>query len=215
LNLEGLPSLPVTRLQKALIRLDTDLRALGLKWALVGGFAVMLRAEARSTRDLDIVLAVTGDRQTDDAVRALRMRGYKDHPTKPMLFRKDGRLFGVRLVSPPLDAEDDTMAIVDVLTGCSGVEPEVVAAAEIREALPKFFIPVARAGHLVALKVLAARPQDLEDVRVLLRGMGDADLRLARESLVLIERRGFLEDSTRSLQAELGRLLDQLDEQGF
>jgi hypothetical protein len=215
LNLEGLPSLPVTRLQKALIRLDTDLRALGLKWALVGGFAVMLRTEARSTRDLDIVLAVTGDRQTDDAVRALRMRGYKDHPTKPMLFRKDGRLFGVRLVSPPLDAEDDTMAIVDVLTGCSGVEPEVVAAAEIREALPKFFIPVARAGHLVALKVLAARPQDLEDVRVLLRGMGDADLRLARESLVLIERRGFLEDSTRSLQAELGRLLDQLDEQGF
>jgi nucleotidyltransferase AbiEii toxin of type IV toxin-antitoxin system len=205
----------VTRLQKALIRLDTDLRALGLKWALVGGFAVMLRVEARSTRDLDIVLAVTGDREVDDAVRGLRMRGYKDHPTKPMLFRKDGRLFGVRLVSPPLDADDDTMAIVDVLTGCSGVEREVVAAAEIREAMPKVFIPVARAGHLVALKVLAARPQDLEDVQVLLRGMGDADLKLARESLVLIERRGFLEDSTRSLQAELGRLLDQLDEQDF
>ena len=205
----------MTRLQKALIRLDTDLRALGLRWALVGGFAVMLRVEARSTRDLDIVLAVTGDRQIDDAVRGLRMRGYKDHPTKPMLFRKDGRLFGVRLVSPPLDADDDTLAIVDVLTGCSGIEREVVEAAEIREALPKFFIPVARPGHLVALKVLAGRPQDLEDVRVLLRGMGDVDLRLARESLVLIERRGFLEDSTRSLQAELGRLLDQLDEQDF
>lgn len=205
----------MTRLQKALIRLDTDLRALGLKWALVGGFAVMLRVEARSTRDLDIVLAVTGDRQIDEAVRGLMMRGYRNHPTKPMLFRKDGRLFGVRLVSPPLDAGDDTMAIVDVLTGCSGVEPEIVAAAEIQEAMPKVFIPVARAGHLVALKVLAARPQDLEDVRVLLRGMGDADLRLARESLVLVERRGFLEDSTRSLQAELGRLLDQLDEQDF
>ena len=205
----------MTRLQKALIRLDTDLRALGLKWALVGGFAVMLRVESRSTRDLDIVLAVTGDRQTDDAVRGLMMRGYRSHLTKPMLFRKDGRLCGVRLVSPPLDAGDDTMAIVDVLTGCSGVEPEIVAAAEIQEAMPKVFIPVARAGHLVALKVLAARPQDLEDVRVLLRGMGDADLKLARESLVLIERRGFLEDSSRSLQAELGRLLDQLDEPDF
>ena len=90
-----------------------------------------------------------------------------------------------------------------------------MAAAEIREALPKVFIPVARPGHLVALKVLAGRPQDQEDVRVLLRGMGDADLKLARESLVLIERRGFLEDSTRSLQAELGRLLDQLDEPDF
>jgi hypothetical protein len=205
----------VTRLQKALIRLDTDLRALGLKWALVGGFAVMLQVESRSTRDLDIVLAATGDRQTDDAVRGLRMRGYRDHPTKPMLFRKDGRLFGVRLVSPALDADDDTTAIVDVLTGCSGIEPEVVAAAEVQEVLPRFFIPVARTGHLVALKVLAARPQDLEDVRVLLRSMGDAELNLARESLVLIERRGFLEDSTRSLQAELGRLMDQLDEPEF
>jgi Nucleotidyl transferase AbiEii toxin, Type IV TA system len=205
----------VTRLQKALIRLDTDLRALGLKWALVGGFAVMLRVESRSTRDLDIVLAVTGDRQIDEAVRGLRMRGYQDHPTKPMLERKDGRLFAMRLVSPALEAGDDTMAIVDVLTGCSGVEPEIVAAAEIQEAMPRVFIPVARAGHLVALKVLAARPQDLEDVRVLLRGMGDADLKLARGSLVLIERRGFLEDSTRSLQAELGILLDQLDESDF
>jgi len=205
----------VTRLQKALIRLDTDLRALGLKWALVGGFAVMLRVESRSTRDLDIVLAVTGERQTDDAVRGLRMRGYQDHPTKPMLLRKDGRLFGVRLVSPALDAGDDTMAIVDVLTGCSGVEPEIVAAAEVQEVLPKVFIPVARIGHLVALKVLAGRSQDQEDVRVLLSGMGDADLRLARESLVLIERRGFLEDSTRSLQAELGRLLNQIDGPDF
>jgi hypothetical protein len=170
----------VTRLQKALIRLDTDLRALGLKWALVGGFAVMLRVESRSTRDLDIVLAVKGDRETDDAVRGLRMRGYQDHPTKPMLFRKDGRLFGVRLVSPALDADDDTLAIIDVLTGCSGIEPEVVAAAEVQEVLPKVFIPVARIGHLVALKILAGRPQDQEDVRVLLRGMGDADLKLAR-----------------------------------
>lgn len=175
----------------------------------------MLQVEARSTRDLDIVLAVTGDRQIDDAVLGLRTRGYQDHPTKPMLFRKDGRLFGVRLVSPALDTDDDTTAIVDVLTGCSGIEPEVVAAAEVREVLPRFFIPVARTGHLVALKVLAARPQDLEDVRVLLRSIGYAELNLARESLVLIERRGFLEDSTRSLQAELGGLLDQLDEPDF
>jgi len=175
----------------------------------------MLRVESRSTRDLDIVLAVTGDRQIDEAVRGLMMRGYQNHPTKPMLQRKDGRLFAMRLVSPALDTGDDTMAIVDVLTGCSGVEPEIVAAAEIQEAMPRVFIPVARSGHLVALKVLAGRPQDLQDVRLLLSGMGAADLTLARASLDLIERRGFLEDSTRSLQAELGRLLDQLDEPDF
>lgn len=199
----------MTRLQKALIRLDTDLRALGLRWALVGGFAVMLRVESRSTRDLDIVLAVTDDRQTDEAVLGLRIRGYRDHPTKPMLFRKDGRLFGVRLVSPALDAGDDTMAIVDVLTGCCGVEPQVVAAAEIREALPKVFIPVARSGHLVALKVLAGRPQDQEDVRILLREIDAKELQLARQTLLSIEERGFNEG--KDLLAELGKLMDSLE----
>lgn len=199
----------MTRLQKALIRLDTDLRALGLKWALIGGFAVMLRVESRSTRDLDIVLAVTGDLQTDEAVRGLRMRGYQDHPTKPMLLRKDGSLFGVRLVSPPLDDGEEAMAIVDVLTGCSGVEREIVAAAEIREALPKVFIPVARLGHLVALKVLAGRPQDQEDVRILLGGIDFKELQSARQTLMLIEERGFNEK--KDLLAELGKLMDSLE----
>jgi hypothetical protein len=82
----------VTRLQKALIRLDSDLRALGVQWALVGGFAVMLRVESRSTRDLDIVLAVTDDRQTDTAVLGLRMRGYRDHPATRS--RSASELFG-------------------------------------------------------------------------------------------------------------------------
>lgn len=198
----------MTRLQKALIRLDTDLRSLGLKWALVGGFAVMLRVESRSTRDLDIVLAITEDRQTDEAVRGLRMRGYQDHPTKPMLVRKDGRLFGVRLVSPALDVGGDTMAIIDVLSGCCGVEPEIVAAAEIVEALPKLFIPVARTGHLVALKVLAGRPQDQEDVRILLREIDPKELQFARQTLLLIEERGFNEE--KDLLAELGKLMDSL-----
>jgi hypothetical protein len=168
----------------------------------------MLQVESRSTRDLDIVLAVTDDRQTDDAVRGLRMRGYRDHPTEPMLWRRDGRFFGVRLVSPPLDV-DDTVAIVDVLAGCCGVEPEIVAAAEIREALPKLFIPVARTGHLVALKVLAGRPQDQEDVRILLRGIDSRELRLAQQALLLIEERGFNEE--KDLLAELGKLMDSLE----
>jgi hypothetical protein len=137
------------------------------------------------------------------------MRGYQDHPTKPMLLRKDGGLFGVRLVSPALDAGDDTMAIVDVLTGCSGVEPEIVAAAEIQEAMPRVFIPVARAGHLVALKVLAGRPQDQEDVRILLREIDAKELQSARQTLMMIEERGFNEE--KDLLAELGKLMDSLE----
>lgn len=201
---------PLTRLQKAVIRLDGDLSALRLRWALVGGFAVMLRAESRSTRDLDIVLATPGDRETDEAVLGLRSRGYRDHPTKPMLLRKDGRLFGIRLVSPLLDDDEEEETVVDLLLGCSGVEAEIIAAAELLEVLPNIFIPVARRAHLVALKVLAGRPQDLEDVRELLRESDVAEIHSARQTLQLIEERGFNEG--KDLLVELGKLMDSLDE---
>jgi hypothetical protein len=205
------PRASLTRLQKALIRLDSDLRALGVRWALVGGFAVMLRAESRSTRDLDIVLATLRDLAADEAVRGLRFRGYRDHPTQPMLQRKDGRLFGIRLVSPLLDDHDEEAeTVVDLLLGCSGVEAEIIAAAEVLEILPDIFIPVARAGHLIALKVLAGRIQDQEDVRALLRESDPAEVHMARQTLQLIEERGF--DEGKNLLVELGRLMDSLDE---
>jgi hypothetical protein len=60
--------------------LDTDLQAGGFGYALVGGFAVTLRAEPRTTRDLDVVLVVSGDREAERAALVLRMRGYTDHP---------------------------------------------------------------------------------------------------------------------------------------
>lgn len=198
----------MTRLQKALIRLSSDLRSLGVRWALVGGFAVILRSESRSTHDLDIVLAVSKEHEADDVVRGLRLlRGYRDHPEQPMLWRKGGGLLGVRLVSPPLDG-DDKGSVVDVLLDFSGIETDIVALAERVEVLPNVFIPVAQSGHLVALKILAGRSQDLEDVKVLLREMTDSDLQLARRSLRLIEERGFNEEGSRDLLIELAGFVD-------
>jgi hypothetical protein len=199
----------VTRLEKALIRLDVDLQAIGARWALVGGFAVILRAESRSTRDIDVVLAVSGDREAEGIVRSLRMRGYQDHPKGGMIERSDGRLSTVRLVSPLLDEEDETGSEIDLLVACTGVEAEVVAAATPMEVFSGITIPVARAGHLVALKVLAGRLKDAEHIQVLVREMGTEDLRIARETVELIERRGFQENPERNLLVELAQLLDQ------
>jgi hypothetical protein len=195
------------RLTKALIRLDADLRAIGARWALVGGFAVILRAESRSTRDLDVALAVSGDREAESIVLSLRLRGYRDHPNGAMIEREDGRLGTVRLISPPLSEEIGSE--IDLLIACAGVEAEVVAAATPLEVLPGVVIPVARAGHLVALKVLAGRLKDMEHIQVLIRGMGTDDLRIARETVDLIERRGFNDKPERDLLVELGKLLEQ------
>jgi hypothetical protein len=94
-----------------------------------------------------------------------------------------------------LAGEDAHGAVVDLLFASSGIEPEVVAAAESIEAVPGFSIPVARVGHLIALKVLArddrTRPNDRVDIAALLASADAPALAEARASLALIEQRRF------------------------
>jgi len=68
-------------------------------------------------------------------------------------------------------------------------------------------IPVARLFHLLAMKVLAGRPDDLKDIRNLLDAATSMDLQHAREALLLISRRGF--DRDKDLQVELARFLSE------
>lgn len=67
---------------------------------------------------------------------------------------------------------------------------------------------VARTGHLIALKVLSrddvSRPQDLVDLRALLRVASPAELARARDSLALIGARGY--HRGRDLLSEMGTL---------
>jgi hypothetical protein len=64
-------------------------------------------------------------------------------------------------------------------------------------------------GHLIALKVLSRddirRPQDLVDLRALLRVMSASELARARESLALIAARGY--HRGRDLTSEMEQLL--------
>lgn len=98
--------------------------------------------------------------------------------------------------------------VVDVLFAGSGVEPEIVEAAELIEVVPGLTVPVATTGHLMALKVLArddeTRPQDLADLRALLAVGTAEDLDLARTTLAMITRRGSHRD--RDLAAALDAL---------
>lgn len=57
--------------------------------------------------------------------------------------------------------------------------------------LPKLSAPVATTGHLVALKILAGRNQDLTDLGMLIPAASAQDLNIAREAVRLIQARGF------------------------
>ena len=192
----------MTDLEAALIQLETDLQALRIRWALVGGWAVSLLAEPRTTRDIDVTVVVASDHEAERIARDLRYRGYGFLPESVVEQTAVHRLATVRFVSPaPTTGE----TIVDLLFASSGIEPEVVAAASQMEVLPGFLVPVAQLGHMIALKVLAGRPQDVADLETLRRYAEDRDLKLARESLELIAGRGY--DRGKDLLAEFSRLV--------
>jgi hypothetical protein len=101
--------------------------------------------------------------------------------------------------------------LLDVLFASSGIESEIVAAAEELDVLPEVVVPVATAGHLLALEILSRddeeRPQDVADLRALLRVIDDTERERARRAVALIEQRGF--HRGRKLDHELKRLLGE------
>ena len=192
----------MTSLEATLRHIHADLTEIHALFALVGGLAVSARTEPRFTRDADLVVALASDAEAEALVHALRVRDYGIEAVVEQ--EAVGRLATVRVTrSTNADAP-----VVDLLFASSGIEPEIVAAAESIELLPNLTINVARTGHLIALKVLSRddirRPQDLVDLRALQRVASSAELARARESLNLIAARGY--HRGRDLMAEMETL---------
>jgi hypothetical protein len=84
---------------------------------------------------------------------------------------------------------------VDLLFASSGIELEIVQNAERIRVLEDVEVPVARVGHLIALKVLSRddveRPQDLLDLRALMKVTTETDVIQARSAMALIVERGY------------------------
>jgi hypothetical protein len=193
----------VSRLDGVLGGALADLASTGHRSALVGGLAVSVRTEPRFTRDVDLAVAVAHDAQAEGLVRLLAGRGYAVIATVEQ--ERTGRLATVRLSPPPQNPET---VVLDLLFASSGIEPEIVAAAEVVTAFPDVDVPVARTGHLIALKLLsrdALRPQDDIDLTALAAVATEHDVALARSAAALISARGCSRD--RDLVADLERLL--------
>jgi hypothetical protein len=181
---------PLSRPEAVLRRIVTDLRALDRRFALVGGLAVSARTEPRFTRDADLAVSVTGDADAETLVSSLQARGWR--VVAALEQDAAGPLASTRLA---IDGQDIRGAVVDLLFASSGIEPEIVADADVIDAVPGFTVAVARLGHLIALKVLArddrTRPQDRVDLAALLSRADSAALANARSALALVTERGF------------------------
>lgn len=142
---------------------------------------------------------------TPSLVTALLARGYR---VETLLEDRDSaELATVRLAIPP---HSDVPLLLDLLVGTSGIEREVVAAATVETVISTVRLPVARLGHLLAMKVLADRPgreNDASDIRRLIEAADDDELDLARQALDLMTSRGRNreKDLSAAFQTYLGR----------
>lgn len=179
----------MTSLESALHRIAADLTRAHVDFALIGGLAVSVRTEPRFTRDADFAVAVERDAEAEALIQRLRASGYEI--TALVEQEAVGRLATVRLALRG-EAEGPVM---DLLFASSGIEGEVVAGANPIELLPGLTVKVACLAHLIALKVLSRdddrRPQDLVDLRALLRMATPDDVLRAREALGVITARGY------------------------
>ncbi|MCU1399476.1 MAG: hypothetical protein JWN62_2585 [Acidimicrobiales bacterium] len=180
--------------RKALALITAD----GRVAVLIGGLAVSARSMPRFTFDADLAVAVDSDEQAESLVRSFVARGYEVVAT----MEQSGvdRLAGIRFIDP------DGVAL-DVLTASSGIESEIVAAAEEIDVVEGFPMRVATAGHLIALKLLSVGPgreTDAADLRALASVATKSDWQQASEAVELIVQRGFNRD--RDLAASLATL---------
>lgn len=172
-------------------------------WALVGGLAVSVRAEPRFTRDIDAAVSVPDDAAAEALVASLLAGGF----TLRLSLEHQAlrRLATVRLTPP---GEPEEGVVVDLLFTSSGIEPDICRDAEPVEIVPGLVVPVARAGHLVAMKLLAMepdRPQDRIDLHALLENLTVVERQRAQAAVARIEALGA--NRSKRLSEELERWL--------
>lgn len=175
-------------LKEILRSVASELESAGYRWALIGGLAISARLEPRFTRDIDLAISVVDDTAAEALVGRLRRQGFRIHSVLEQ--ETTDRMATVRLQT----SAGDEGPFVDLLFASSGIEPEVVAAADPLEIATGLTVPVAQLGHLLAMKVLARdderRPQDLVDIRNILNVADSQQLNRARLALTLIAERG-------------------------
>ena len=169
---------PASPIGELLAAVRAALEPFGIRWYLFGAQAAILYGAARLTADVDITLDV-GPHPVADVLAALEARRFAPRVGNALAFVTETRV--LPMVHGP------TRIPVDLVLAGPGPEERFLQHAEVRliDGVP---VPVAAPDDLVVMKVLAGRPQDLDDVVAILAAQGpQIDLERATATLRLLE----------------------------
>lgn len=163
--------------QALLETIATALDAIGLPYMVIGGQAVLVHGDPRFTKDIDITLGA-GPERLPEVLELAGRQGWEVLPDNPERFVAD------TLVLPCADRE--TGIRLDFIFSFSPYEAEALERTkhiQIGNAAVRFV----SVEDLIIHKIVAGRPRDLDDVRVLVLKNPDLDGDYVRHWLIQFE----------------------------
>jgi hypothetical protein len=176
---------------RLLAALGRVMRRRGWRWYVFGAQAAVVYGRPRMTADVDVTVELAGA-SARDLIAELGARGFE------LRFPLSDELLAEMRLLPMVHAP--TAMPLDLVIAGPGLEQEFLARAHPVD-VGGVEVPMVSVEDLIAMKVLAGRRKDLEDVRgVLVEQLGRIDLERTRDVL-------------RSLEAAIGeqKLLPRLD----
>ena len=158
--------------------LARGLGALEVRWFLFGAQAAILHGSARLSADVDVTVEL-GTRSNRELIDALSRAGFELRVADAQGFVEATRVI-------PLRHGRSRMPLDIVLAG-PGLEEQFFARAS-EHRIGDVVVPVVSAEDLVAMKILAGRSRDMEDVASIVRVRRDLDIEAIRGTLRLLER---------------------------
>ena len=131
------------------------LNSAGVRYVLLGGYAVIFYGHRRMTDDLDVWIAVDPENTERVSTVLRQFGGFSAKAVRPEMFREKGKvfIFGREPVR------------IDILTAPSGVEFETAYARRLEVELDGLRVPVINLKDLKLNKAASGRLKDRDDLR--------------------------------------------------
>jgi hypothetical protein len=151
---------------------------MGVQWYVFGAHAAMVWGRPRLTADIDITVRQDPE-DPERLVRTLEARGFALRISDAGDFVRRTRVFPFMHIATGLP--------LDVVLAGPGLEDLFLSRAR-PVTMGGVVVPVICPEDLIATKILAGRPKDVEDVRgILCERLPDLDIELVRTTLALLE----------------------------
>ncbi|OFW41576.1 MAG: hypothetical protein A3J28_11700 [Acidobacteria bacterium RIFCSPLOWO2_12_FULL_60_22] len=164
--------------QQLLEQIGLGLDTLGIPYMVIGGQAVLLYGEPRLTRDIDVTVGVGPDRVAD-LLRLAKERNWRVLSENPPDFVEK------TMVLPCLEPTSGVR--VDFIFSISAYERQALGRAR-RESIGKAQVCFASVEDIMIHKIVAGRPRDLEDARIIVAKQQTIDIDYVRHWLREFER---------------------------